>query len=255
MGFHHLDQYAETEVSGLMPVAPAARVLGTVAIALAAAVLPAGAWPELLLVVVLVVVLSRLARVPLATLLRRASVPLAFLALAGAGLLVLSPGNPVAGFGPFTVTDGGLTRVGSALLRGGAAIGAGVLLVSTTRFPDLVEGLRELRLPAVVTASIGLAYRFLYLLMDEVAQLQRAAASRNAGGGRVARRRLMMGITASALTRSFARSERVHRAMLARGYTGALPSLHPHPLDARSLGGLLLLTIFLAAVVAAARLG
>jgi len=253
MGFHHLDQYADTE-SGLKPVAPAARVLGTLAIALGAASLPPGAWLEMLVPLLLVLGLSRVARVPLATLLRRASVPLGFLALASAGLLVLSPGNPVATIGPFTVTDGGVTLVGSALLRGGAAIGAGVLLVSTTRFPDLVEALRELRLPAVVTAALGLAYRFLYLLTDEMAQLHRAAASRNAGGGRVARRNLMLGITASALTRGFARSERVHRAMLARGYTGALPSLHPHPLDARSAGAVLALSLLLAAVVVAARL-
>jgi cobalt/nickel transport system permease protein len=254
MGFHHLDQYADTR-SGLQPVAPAARVLGTLAIAVGAALLPPGAWPELLVVIGLVLVLARFARVPLLTLTRRAAVPLAFLALASLGLLVLSPGVPVAGLGPFTVTDGGLIRVGSALLRGGAAIGAGVLLVSTTRFPDLVEALRELRLPAVVTASLGLGYRFLYLLLDEAAQLQRAAASRNAGSGQVARRALLMGITASALTRSFARGERVHRAMLARGYTGALPSLQPHPLDTRSLAAVLLLTAVLAALVAAARLG
>jgi cobalt ECF transporter T component CbiQ len=253
MGFHHLDQYADTE-SGLKRVAPAARVLGTLAIALGAAALPHGAWPELLAVLVLVLLLCRLARVPLATFLRRASVPLALLAVASAGLLVLAPGEPVASLGPLTVTDEGVTRVGSALLRGAAAIGAGVLLVSTTRFPELVEALRELRLPAVVTASLGLAYRFLYLLLDEVAQLHRAAASRNAGAGRVARRGLLLGITASALTRSLSRSERVHRAMAARGYHGALPSLHPHPLDRHSLAGVSLLTMVLAVLVAAARL-
>jgi cobalt/nickel transport system permease protein len=253
MGFHHLDQYAGAH-GGLAHVAPAARVVGTVAIALAAALVPPGAWPEMALLILLVAALAWHARVPPLPLLRRSAPPLALLALASLGVLVLAPGAPLGRLGPFAITDQGAVRFGSALLRGSAAIGAGVLLVSTTRFPDLVEALRELRLPTVVTASIGLAYRFLYLLTDELAQLQRAAASRNAGRGRVARRALLLGVTASAVTRSFARSERVYRAMLARGYTGALPSLRPQPVDARSGLAVFTLVLLLASIVLAARL-
>lgn len=251
MGFHHLDHYADAH-GALEPIAPAARVLGTVLVALGAALLPLGAWPQMLALLLLVVLLARFARVPQATLWLRAAAPLGFLLLASFAVLVLAPGATVARLGPLAITDQGVLRLGSALLRGGAAILVGVLLVSTTRFPDLVEALRELRLPAVVTAALGLAYRYLYLLNDEVAQLQRAAASRNAHGGAVARRRLLFGITASALTRSFARSERVHQAMLARGFVGAIPSLHPHPLDARSGRALALLALGLAALVASA---
>ena len=251
MGFHHLDQYADAP-GPLASIAPAARVLGTVVVALGAALLPLGAWPHMLALLLLVLALARFAGVPQATLWLRAAPPLAFLLLASLAVLVLAPGDPVARLGPLAVTDQGVLRLGSALLRGGAAILVGVLLVSTTRFPELVEALRELRLPAVVTAALGLAYRYLYLLTDEVAQLRRAAASRNARGGAVARRELAFGIAASALTRSFARSERVHRAMLARGYDGALPSLHPHPLDGRSLRALAALTVALALLVTSA---
>lgn len=252
MGFHHLDQYAAAD-TGLGHLAPAARVLGTVLIAVGAALVPPGAWPEMLALVLLVLALALYARVPLATFLLRATIPLAFLALASVGVLLLAPGEAVARLGPLVITDAGVERLASALLRGGAAIGAGVLLVSTTRFADLVEALRELRLPSAVTAALGLAYRFLYLLLDELAQLQRAAASRNAGAGRVPRRQLLLGITASAATRSFARSERVHRAMLARGYTGALPALRPQPLDATSWRALLPLGLVVVAIVLSAR--
>jgi cobalt/nickel transport system permease protein len=253
MGFHHLDQYAARD-TGLSHLPPAARVLGTVLIALGASLLPPGAWAEMLGLLLLVLALNFAARVPWATFLLRATIPLTLLALASLGVLLLAPGAPLLEVGPFFITDAGLVRFGSALLRGGTAIGAGVLLVSTTRFPDLVSALRELRLPTVVTASLGLAYRFLYVLTDELAQLQRAGASRNAGTGAVARRRLLLGITASAVTRSFARSERVHRAMLARGYRGPVPALRPHPLDARAALALLLLSLLLATLVLLARL-
>lgn len=252
MGFHHLDQFAHAH-GPLAHIAPAGRVLGTFSIALGAALLPLGAWAQMGALVALVLMLAALARVPLATLLARAAPPLAFLLLASFAVLVLAPGETVARVGAIRITDNGALRVGSALLRGAAAILAGVLLISTTRFTELVEALRELRLPLVVTAALGLAYRFLYLLTDEVAQLQRAAASRNARAGAVARRELMLGITASAVSRSFARSERVHRAMLARGYDGSLPSLHPHPLDGHSWRALALLACLLAAIVLSAR--
>lgn len=252
MGFHHLDHYADVH-GPLARVAPAGRVLATVLVALAAALLPLGAWPAMVGLLALVLALGRYAGVPLATLLRRAAPPLGFLLLASLGVLVLAPGETVARIGPLGVTDAGVLRFGSAVLRGGAAILAGVVLISTTRFPELVEALRELRLPLVVTAALGLAYRFLYLLTDEVAQLQRAAASRNARGGAVARRELMLGITASAIGRSFARSERVHRAMLARGYHGALPTLRPQPLDAHSVAVLAGLALALSLVVLWAR--
>lgn len=251
MGFHHLDEFADS-AGPLTRVAPAARVLGTVLLAVGAALLPLGAWLQMLLLGALVLLLARMGRVPLKTLLLRSAPPLLFLALASAAVLVLAPGAVIARLGPLAVTDQGALRVGSALGRGTPAILAGVLLISTTRFPELVAALRELRLPLVVTAALGLAYRFVYLLVDELAQLQRAAASRNARAGAVPRRNLIAGLTASALGRTLARSERVHRAMMARGFTGALPALQRHELDRASwleLGGL---TLVVAALVASA---
>jgi energy-coupling factor transporter transmembrane protein EcfT len=55
------------------------------------------------------------------------------------------------------------------------------------------------------------------------------------------------------MARAFARGERTHRAMLARGFTGDLPSLEPHEWDRHS--GLLLagLVLVVAAVSVSAR--
>jgi cobalt/nickel transport system permease protein len=156
----------------------------------------------------------------------RLAAPLGFVLLVSLAVLVLAPGEPVARLGPVAITDAGLLRFGSVLGRAAVALGAAVILVSTTPFDELVQALRALRLPDGVTTALGLAYRFLYILNDEVERLRRAARSRNAADGAAPRRRLLMGITGAALQRSFARSERTHRAMLARGFTGAMPTLH-----------------------------
>lgn len=251
MSFRHLDQYAGVD-SVITRRAPRVRLTGAVLVALAAALLPLGAWPQMAALALLVAGLAALARLRPRDFLRRAAPPLLFVTLVSVAVLVLAPGETVARVGPLRVTDAGLLRFGSAMGRAAVALGAAVILVSTTRFTELVEALRSLRMPAAVTTALGLGYRFLYTLTDEVERLRRAARSRNAGDGSAARRRLVVGITAAALHRSFDRSERVHQAMLARGYAGVIPALEPPAGEGRPAVELGALTAALALVLATA---
>jgi cobalt/nickel transport system permease protein len=251
VSFHHLDQYADVE-SAVTRRSPEERLAGTVLVALAAALLPLGAWPQLAALGAIVLGFAALARLRPGDFIRRAAPPLLFVFLVSVAILFLAPGETVARAGPLRVTDAGLLRFGSALGRAAVALGAAVILVSTTRFTELVEALRAARMPAVVTQSLGLAYRFLYTLTDEVERLRRAARSRNAGNGTAPRRRLLLGITAAVLHRSFERSERVHQAMLARGYAGRIPSLHPRPRVGRPVLEVAGLSVFLVVVVGSA---
>ncbi len=253
MSFHHLDQFAGVD-SPLTRRSPTVRVVGTVVVALGAALLPLGAWPQLAVLGALVVGLAAIARIPPGSFLARFAPPFGFVLLVSAAVLVLAPGETVARLGPVRVTDAGLLRFGSAVGRGAVALGAAVVLVSTTSFPQLLQAFRALRLPEGVTTTLALAYRYLYVLTDEVTRLRRAAASRNAAAGAAPRRRLLLGITASTLQRSFARSERVHQAMVSRGYTGRMPSLADPPSAGRPALELLALAVLVAGLVAASRL-
>lgn len=233
MSFHHLDQFAHVD-SPLTRRSATLRLAGTVIIALGAALLPLGAWPQLAALALLVLALAAMARIRPGAFLARFAPPFAFVLLAVVAVLFLAPGEPVAALGPLRITDAGVLRFASIAGRAGVALGAAVVLVSTTSFPQLVRALRALRLPEVVTTALGLAYRFLYILTDEVARLRRAARSRNAAEGAVPARRLLMGIAAAGIQRSFARSERVHQAMLSRGYTGQVPVLSAPPAAGRA---------------------
>ena len=231
MSFHHLDQFAHVD-SVIARRAATVRLAGTVVIALGAALLPVGAWLQMAGLGLLVMGLAAAARIPAGTFLVRLAPPLAFVLLVSGAVLVLAPGEPLARVGAVTVTDAGLIRFGSVMGRAAVALGAAVILVSTTPFDALVRALRTLRVPHVITTSLGLAYRFLYILNDEAERIRRAARSRNAADGAAPRRGLLFGITGAVLQRSFDRSERLHRAMLSRGYTGQMPAL-----DARAEHG------------------
>lgn len=253
MSFHHLDQLAGVD-SAITRRSPRVRLAGVVLIAVAAAALPLGAWPQLAALGALTAALAAAARLGPRDLLARLAPPLGFVVLVSGAILVLAPGRPVASAGPLVVTDEGLLRFGSAIGRAAIALAAAVILVSTTRFAELVDALRAFRLPRVMTDSLGLAYRYLYTLTDEVERLRRAARSRNAAAGAATRRRLLLGITAAAIHRSFDRSERVYQAMLARGYTGAVPPLRPPAYAGRPVAEIAALATVLVALVASARL-
>jgi len=244
MSFHHLDQYARV-ASPITSVPPVVRLLATIGLALGVSTLPLGAWIQIGMLATVVALLAVVARVPAGVMLVRVAGPLGFVVLASVALLFLVPGEPVFRLGPLRASDAGLLRFGSAMGRSAVALGAAVVLVSTTSFPDLVHALRQLRLPRAVTTSLGLAYRLLYLLSDEIERIERAARSRNARAVSGSRRRLLVGIAATALTRSLARGDRTYRAMLARGYRGEIRSLHSQPVDLRAalmLTALLLIT-------------
>lgn len=251
MSFHHLDQYATT-ASPITRATPTARLVGTATLACGAALLPLGAWAALLVLFTVVVFLAGVARVPARAIVARMSGPFVFVLVASTGLLFLVPGEAVARIGAITVSDAGLERFGFVLGRATVALGAAVVLVSTTTFPQLLSAFRQLRLPAVVTTSLALAYRLIYLLVDEMERLQRAAKSRNAGAGAASRRRLLVGVTAAGLARAFARGERTHSAMLARGYRGEVVALESLQWSARQVALLAgLIVVVLATVISA----
>jgi cobalt/nickel transport system permease protein len=247
MSFHHLDRFAAV-ASPVTRLHAVARLLGTVVLALGAATLPPGAWTQLAALGLVVLGVAMVARVPPPVMARRTLWPLA-LVIAGSVLLpVVVPGRPLAHAGPLTVTDAGMLRFATVVGRAAVALAAAVLLVSTTAFPELLRALRQLHLPQVVTASLGLGYRLLYILMEEIERLGRAARSRNAGAGAAQRRRLLVGIAAAVLGRSLARGERTHRAMLARGYAGDVPGLHDRPFRTRDLAAVTAVVVVVAAI-------
>jgi cobalt/nickel transport system permease protein len=251
MSFHHLDRFAHVR-SIVTAMPPSGRVVATLLLALTAATLPPGAWPELAALGALSLLLVIAARIPAGAALGRLAWPLGFVLLASLGLLLMVPGEPILRAGPIAVTDAGADRFAVVMARAVVALAPTVVLVSTTSFPELLHALRQLRLPAAVATALGLGYRLLYITVDELERLQRAARSRNAGHGTAGRRRLLAALAATTLARSFARGERTYRAMLARGFAGDLPPLEETRWTARSAFALATIGALAAAVIVSA---
>lgn len=231
------DRYHETE-SRLHRLDPRVKVVLTVLFILSNALLPDGAWAAFGLAWILLLWANSLSALGVDFTFRRSLIALPF-ALAAASAIFSPLGNPLAEWhaGPLVLipTDYGLIKFASILVRSWLSVQAAILLVATTRFPDMIHAFEHLRVPAVLTTIVSFLYRYLFVLTDEVMRLLRAREARSAtvagqrSGRSVAWRAKVTGNMAGQLfLRSYERSDRIYNAMLARGYTGQLRTLNPH---------------------------
>jgi cobalt/nickel transport system permease protein len=178
-------------------------------------------------------------------------------------LLFTRPGEALATFdlGPFslTITDQGLREVVTILLKSWLSVQVALLLAFTTPFPDLIDALRGLRVPAIIVSIISFMYRYLAVLTGEASRMNRAKQARSAvvagrGGGSLRWRAGVTGsMVGSLFLRSYERSERIHAAMLARGFQGTLQHVDVARPSDRAIAGALVIGVALILFVVAAQ--
>jgi len=132
----------------------------------------------------------------------------------------------------FTVASwvaGEPARAMALLLRSYLSAVAVLIVVGTTPLPLLLKGIEHLGGPRFLITVVQILYRYLFVLSEQAQHMRLAAASRGAAGkgwqANRARFKAAAGAVAVLFARSYARAQTIHRAMLARGYQGVLPSL------------------------------
>ena len=104
-----------------------------------------------------------------------------------------------------------------------------LVLVSTTPLPQLLRGLELLGAPRFLLMVAQFLYRYLFVISEEAQHMRVAARSRGGKGQSGSRFRAAAGALAVLFSRSYARAEAIHRAMIARGFQGRfrlLTALH-----------------------------
>jgi cobalt/nickel transport system permease protein len=224
---------------------PRVKVIVSIAFILSNALLPDGAWLAFGLAWLFLLFANWMSGLGVWFTLRRSVVALPF-ALAAITVLFSIPGEPVASFNilswTLVITDAGLLRFVSIVIRSWLSVQMAILLVAVTEFPKVVHALRHLRVPAVLTVIISFMYRYLFVLTEEVTRMLRARQARSGAargqrsGGRIAWRAKIAGHMAGQLfLRSYERSDRIYNAMISRGYRGELMTIHPHSYQKRDL--------------------
>lgn len=212
----------------LQRVDPRAKLLGMLVLLVAAGLVHH--IPTLLVMYAGALVLAWASRLPLGFFIKRVwlFIPIfTLVVVAPATLSVVTPGDIVVPLWSWHGQQQGLTAQGltSAALvtsRVAVSISLVVLVTVTTPWTKLLTGLRSLGLPRIFVLVIGMAYRYLFLLLESVTEMYQARTSRSLGKVRHdGSARSFVGASAGALVgKANHLAEEVHQAMVARGYRG-----------------------------------
>jgi cobalt/nickel transport system permease protein len=195
----------------------------------------------------LLAVVAVLARVPATFIVRRMVVEVPFVVFA---LLmpVVSTGERSDVLG-ISLSDDGVLAGWNILAKGTLGVVASILLAATTDARALLVGLQRLRLPNRLVEIAAFMVRYGDVVAGEMQRMRVARESRAFEARHMGHLRVVAQGAGALFVRTYERGERVHLAMLARGYAGAMPLVGSEPVGAR--GWLAAAALPLAALIVA----
>jgi cobalt/nickel transport system permease protein len=197
------------------------KVLALLAFTVVVVATPRDAYPLFAGYAVLLGVVIGVSRVPPTYLLKRTVVEIPFVVFAV--LLPFVATGPQAQVLGASVSQHGLEAGSALLVKGTLGVLASLTLAATTEPQDLLVGLERLRVPQQLVQIMAFMVRYLDVVSGEMQRMRIARESRGFSA-RNPRHWPVLARSAGALfIRSYERGERVHLAMLSRGYTGRMP--------------------------------
>jgi len=115
--------------------------------------------------------------------------------------------------------SGGWVSCASIVVRAALTFSAAIILLAVTGFPAVCRALECLGMPKAFAVQLLFLYRYLFVLMEEGGRASRARELRACGkkGLGIGSYAYLLG---HLLLRTWQRAERIHMAMLARGFAG-----------------------------------
>lgn len=181
------------------------------------------AFGAYLLVLVGVVAVSQ---VPPAYLLKRMVVEVPFVVFALV-LPFVAYGEQVEVLG-VSLSRPGLLAAFGILATATLGVLASLTLAATTEPQALLVGLQRLRVPSLLVQIMAFMVRYLDVVTGEMRRMRVARESRGFTARDPRQWPVIARSTGALFIRSYERGERVHLAMLSRGYTGTMPEQGGH---------------------------
>ncbi len=122
-----------------------------------------------------------------------------------------------------TVSQPGLIAGTALLVKGTLGVLASLTLAATTEPGDVLRGLQRLRMPELIVQIMGFMIRYLDVVTGELGRMTIAMRSRGCDPRSPRHWPTLAKAMGALFVRSYERGERVHLAMLSRGYDGSLP--------------------------------
>lgn len=208
-------------------LAPEAKVAATFLFVLCAAITPRTAiWAFAVYGTLLAAVIA-IAGIPLRFVVARLAAVLPFVVFAFL-VPVIGEGERVPVLGvPLSIE--GLWAMWSILAKAGVGATSSIILAGTTEVADLLKGLTRLRVPPVFVSITSFMVRYMELMADSLGRMRTAMVARGYDPRWLWQAKPIASSAGALFVRSYERGERIHAAMVARGYTGVMPDLAGKP--------------------------
>lgn len=199
------------------------KIVGLVVFVLAVVATPRELFWPFGIYALIVLVIWRVAQIPLGWILPRMLIEAPFIVLAV--LLPFAEGGEQVTVAGLQLSVPGLYAAWGIVIKGTLGVAASLTVAATTTARELPVALSRLRVPAVIVSVLTLMIRYVDVLSAEARRMRMARISR----GDSPRMLHQVGATArsfgSLFLRSYERGERVYLAMLSRGFDGRVPQL------------------------------
>jgi cobalt/nickel transport system permease protein len=171
----------------------------------------------------LLVTLAAVARLPALVVLPRMVVEVPFLVFAA--LMPFTGPDPTVEVLGLDLSQAGLWAAFGIVAKGTLGVLGAIILAATTPARDLLTGLKALHVPAMLVQIAAFMLRYMRVVGDEMARMKVARESRGFQATGIRSWPVIAHSAGALFIRSYERGERVHLAMLSRGYTGTMPEL------------------------------
>jgi cobalt/nickel transport system permease protein len=220
----HATGVAGDTASRIHRLDPRAKIAGFAGITVVGVSTPPRYWAVLAVCALALTTIAAAARIGPGVILSRARVVLPLVVFVAVFVPFVRGGETVD-LGPLAVSRDGLTTFAAVSSKALIGTVSAVLLGATTSFPDVLHGLERMRAPRLLTLIAAFMYRYLFTIVDEVQRMRAALAARGYAPRHALQVQAIGRVATALFLRTYERAERVHLAMLARGWRQTMPRL------------------------------
>ena len=174
----------------------------------------------------LILLVVALARLPILTVLRRSLIEIPFILFAFL-MPFFGSGESYELLG-LTIYREGLVAGGAIVAKGTLGVLGAIVLSGSTTARGILLGLERLKLPPLMVNIASFMLRYINVVTDEMERMRVARASRGFEPRGIRDWKILASAAATLFIRSYERGERVHLAMLSRGFNGQMPKMELH---------------------------
>lgn len=172
-----------------------------------------------------------LSKLPLLTLATRATIEFPFIIFAL--LMPFTAGGEIFEIGGLNLSREGSIAALNLITKATLGVFCSMILAGSTTAHSLLAGFVRIKTPSLFVQIAAFMIRYLNVINEQMSRMKIARESRGFYAQGVRSWPIFTSTLGALFIRSYERGERVHLAMLARGYAGTLSSLAIEQVDAK----------------------